>query len=69
MQIINQSFRVRKISRAKPLYETVVNWFDDGNRFSAMALLAQRAGEANGSTQLQWALSRRSGLAAFSVAW
>src|SRR5260370_10865375 len=46
MQIINQSFRVSKISRAEPLGEPVVNWFDDGNRFSATALIAQQAGEA-----------------------
>src|ERR1700730_2155131 len=46
MQIINQSFRVSKIGRAEPLCEPVVNWFDDGNRFSATALIAQQAGEA-----------------------
>jgi hypothetical protein len=41
MQIINQSFRVSKISRAEPLCEPVVNWFDYGNRFSATTLIAQ----------------------------
>ena len=46
MQIINQSFRVSKIGRAEPLREPVVNWFEDGNRFSATALIAQHAGEA-----------------------
>jgi hypothetical protein len=52
MQIINQSFRVSKISRAEPLCEPVVNWFDDGNRFSATALIAQQAGEARRGSQL-----------------
>jgi hypothetical protein len=51
-QIINQSFRVSKISRAEPLCEPVVNWFDDRNRFSATALLAQQAGEARRGSQL-----------------
>src|SRR6267154_92779 len=52
MQIINQSFRVSKISRAEPLCEPVVNWFHDGNRFSATALIAQQAGEARRGSQL-----------------
>src|SRR5260370_15226089 len=52
MQIINQSFRVSKISRAEPICEPVVNWFDHGNRFSATALIAQQAGEARRGSQL-----------------
>src|SRR5260370_37797717 len=60
MQIINQSFRVSKISRAEPLCEPAVNWFDDGNRFSATALIAQQAGEGPRRPQLP----REGGLAA-----
>ena len=52
MQIINQSFRVSKICCAEPLCEPAVNWYDDGNRFSATALIAQQAGEARRGSQL-----------------
>jgi hypothetical protein len=52
MQIINQSFRASKIGRAEPLCEAAVNWVDDGNRFSATALIAQHAGEARRGSQL-----------------
>jgi hypothetical protein len=52
MQIINQSFRVSNISRAEPLCEPAVNWFDNGNRFSATALITQQVGETRGGSQL-----------------
>jgi hypothetical protein len=52
MQIINQSFRVNKIGRVETLCKPVVNRFDDGNRFSAAALIAQQAGEARRGSQL-----------------
>ena len=52
MQSINQSFRVSKIGRTEPLCEPAVDWFDNGNRFSATALIAQQAGEARRGSQL-----------------
>jgi hypothetical protein len=42
VQIINQSFRASKVSRDEPLCELVVNWFDDGIRFSATVLIVQQ---------------------------
>jgi hypothetical protein len=52
MQIVNQSFRVNKIGRVKTLCEPAVNWVDDGNRFSATALIAQQASKARRGSQL-----------------